>query len=409
MHIGDEWNFGFFFGFPVARGNILPGNARRGKLAGAGHQLLQSGIQLVGARPHRNSAIGDIFHFFFADFFLDVIITGEYFLRGIAIFLEALGQFVPVAANFRFPVGIQGAFDIGSQETRNHQRTAHADQFRIRSAQRQRLEHQVFAGNPAAERHVDDFGSGIGQYSRVFMGFGMQQDRGNPPTFHHVPRAHAGTAAGAIHRQQVQLGVAGELDSHGEGLHAIGTGLQRDPLEADFAQIGDIVHEIFPNLIRRRHLGITHPAVAGERANRSVFEGFLHFRDGRIRVDKIAAFGEPNGIVQIGDLDLPANAFGALAPFELNDHLVAVFVDNILGHAVAGIFDIHLNQNRAISVIVTQITVDSAIEFRRFDDFAVFQNRRLIDADHILADNDGHAQQGGADRKGFPIFRGDKR
>ena len=67
-----------------------------------------------------------------------------------------------------------------------------------------------------------------------------------------------------------------------------------------------------------------------------MFESFLDFRGIRIRINQIATFCKPDGIVQIRDLDFSADAFCSLAPFEFNDHFVAVFIDNILSHAVAG-------------------------------------------------------------------------
>ena len=115
--------------------------------------------------------------------------------------------------------------------------------------------------------------------------------------------------------------------------------------------------------------------MAGERADGTVFEGFLDFRQRRIGIDDVTATFKELGVFNAGYLDFAADIFGSLAPFKFNyDLLAAVFIDNIFGHAVARIFNIHLDDNRTVTVVVAQESVDAAVKFRSVDDFTIFEN-----------------------------------
>ena len=50
----------------------------------------------------------------------------------------------------------------------------------------------------------------------------MEDYRRDAPALHHVPGAHAGAAAGTVDGQQVQFGVGGKLNGHGQLGHTIG-------------------------------------------------------------------------------------------------------------------------------------------------------------------------------------------
>jgi hypothetical protein len=54
----------------------------------------------------------------------------------------------------------------------------------------------------------------------------MEVDGGHTPALHHVPGAHAGSAAGTVDGQQIEFGIGGEFDGHGQFFHAVGTGFQ---------------------------------------------------------------------------------------------------------------------------------------------------------------------------------------
>ncbi len=91
---------------------------------------------------------------------------------------------------------------------------------------------------------------------------------GHAPLLHHPPGAHAGAAGGAVDGQQVDLGLAAPLERHGQLAQPVGTGLQRDPLEAQLAQ---------PLALGQEALLVdeAQPAVPLELLDRPVLEGRL--------------------------------------------------------------------------------------------------------------------------------------
>ena len=97
-----------------------------------------------------------------------------------------------------------------------------------------------------------------------------------------------------------------------------------------------------------------------------------------------------------------------LAPFQFYDHLIAVLVDDVLGHTVAGVLDVHLHDDRPVAVIVPQERIDAPVQLRRLLDPAIVDDGLFVDTDNVLPDNDRNADEGGAGSKGIPILRGDE-
>lgn len=73
--------------------------------------------------------------------------------------------------------------------------------------------------------------------------------------------------------------------------------------------------------------------------------------------------------------------------------LVAVLVDDVFGHAVPRVLDVHLNDDGAVGVVIAQEGIDPAVEFGGLLDPALGDDRILVDAYHVLACN-GDAHEG---------------
>jgi hypothetical protein len=225
---------------------------------------------------------------------------------------------------------------------------------------------------------------------------------------HHVPGAHARAASGTVDRQQLDFGVGRVPDGHGKGFHAVGTGLQRDALVAELAQVLDIQHELLAHAVDRREVRVPETAVPGERLDGALCESLLNGRVFGVGVDQVAALLQEQGVVEAGDLDLAADVLGALAPLELDADPVAVLADDVFGNAVAGVLDVELDDDRAVAVVIAHVGLDPAVELRGRGDPAIFQHGILVHADHVLADDDRDAAQGAAHSKGVPVLGGNE-
>ena len=168
------------------------------------------------------------------------------------------------------------------------------------------------------------------------------------------------------------------------------------------------VHERLAHLLDRAQIRGAQPAVPGEAGDRAAFVGPAHDGIGRVRVDDVAALLEKARIVDVGDLDLAPDVFSALAPLELDDDLIPVLVDDVLGHPVAGVLDVHLDDDRAVTVVVAQECLDTPIQLGCGLGPAVVDHGFLVDADDVFADHDRKAAQGGADREGIPVLGRDE-
>jgi len=95
------------------------------------------------------------------------------------------------------------------------------------------------------------------------------------------------------------------------GLPAVRAGLQEDVFRSGPTQFG--------NPLGERLLGHhTDPRMALELLEGALLEGLDDERIGRIGKDDVAAFMEQLRLLQAVDLDLAADVFGALSPFQLD-------------------------------------------------------------------------------------------
>ncbi len=126
--------------------------------------------------------------------------------------------------------------------------------------------------------------------------------------------------------------------------HRVGAGLEGDPLEARACGAG----RPRPGSPR----GSTKPSrlCRSNSLDGAVLEGGLDDRAGRVGGDDVAAPLEFQGALEDVDLDLAADALGALAPLEL-DGVQAVLVEDVLGDAQAGVLDVHLHEDLAVAVV----------------------------------------------------------
>ena len=56
----------------------------------------------------------------------------------------------------------------------------------------------IFASETTRKGQIRHLHAAVGQHLGVLVGAGMERERWHAPVFHHVPRAHAGTAARTI-------------------------------------------------------------------------------------------------------------------------------------------------------------------------------------------------------------------
>ena len=266
----------------------------------------------------------------------------------------------------------------------------------------------ILAGKTAGQGDVRNLDALVFHDLAVFVGLGVERQRGNPPVLHHVPGAHARSTARSVDGEQVELGIGCVADGHGQGFQSVGTGLQGDALVSEASQVVHRVHEPLADVGHRVQIGPAQAAVPCEGGDGAALEGCLHFRIVGVRVYNVAAVAEELGILQGGDLDFAADHLGALAPLELDDDLIAVLFDEVFGHAVPRVFHVHLNDDGAVAVIVALEDLDPAIQFRRRADLPALELRFLVHAHHVLTDHDGEAADRRARGKGTPVLGRDE-
>ena len=92
------------------------------------------------------------------------------------------------------------------------------------------------------------------------------------------------------------------------------------------------------------------------------------------------------------------------SPGKFNNTFVAVLIDHKFGHAVSCILDIKLDNYRAVTVVITKVSIDASFQFGRSFDFALSLRplsyfRIAVHTHNILTDNDRNTAQGAADRE----------
>ena len=135
----------------------------------------------------------------------------------------------------------------------------------------------------------------------------MKVNRRNAPLGHHAPGAHSSTARGPINCQQIDIGIAGPADGHGQFSHRIGSGLEGNAFGAQLAQALHLVHEAF--LIHE-----TEARMPFKLLQRSGLKSSLMRRVFRIRCYDVTSFFQFNGALQRVHFDFSSDTFGSLAP-----------------------------------------------------------------------------------------------
>ena len=102
----------------------------------------------------------------------------------------------------------------------------------------------------------------------------------------------------------------------------------------------------------------------------AALERRLHGGDRRVGRDDVAPLLQLDGPLEVADLDLAADALGALAPLEL-DGLDAELLDHVLGHAEVGVLDVQLHDDVAVVLLPLLVELDAALHLGRALDAAV--------------------------------------
>ena len=171
-------------------------------------------------------------------------------------------------------------------------------------------------------------------------------------------------------------------------------------LRAHVAQVGDGAHEGI--LLDHSQAG-----VALELAEDAVVECLDDGRVGGVREHDVAALIEHLGPREVVDLDLAADVLGALAPLQLN-HFDAEGLDGILEDAQAGVLDVGLDDDGAVTVTLPlAVGLDAVPEVRRLDDLAILNRGLHVHAADVLTDGEGNAGEGTADGQAVPVVLGD--
>jgi len=137
------------------------------------------------------------------------------------------------------------------------------------------------------------------------------------------------------------------------------------------------------------------------------FKGLDHVGVMGIRDNDVTAVLEHLSPFQILDLHFAADVLGALAPFEFHA-LHPEFLDRILMNLQAAVFQIGLDDNRAIAILlIVRIKLDTALQIDGIDNVAFFEYGLGIHADHVFPDGQPCSRQGGADGQAFPVVLGD--
>ena len=200
--------------------------------------------------------------------------------------------------------------------------------------------------------------------------------------------------------KQVDLRVTRPANRHGQLAHRVGPGLEGDAPRTHAADAFDLLHE--PLTVDE-----PQPGVALELLQRPGLERRLVGGKLRIGGHDVAALFQLERPSERVDLDFAADAFGPLAPFQL-DGLHSEFFDDVFGDPQAGVLYVHLHQDVAVAFVVAAILLHAAVHFGGFDHLALrVQLEPGVDAAHVFSADDGDTADGGADREMLPVLAGD--
>ncbi len=386
-HVRDPGGLGAFLG---QAHQVAPADRVDAEPAGPGHKLLETHAKLVDVAEDADGPQRDARHFVAPDQLGHLLPADEDLVQLRTVLAHGLGQ----------PAVVHPQRDVLTDHAGDHQGPAHAHRLAVRGAQCQGLEQVILGAEAAGKgqvRHAQPAGGELaGELSRGRV----EVNAGNTPLLHHPPGAHAGAAGGPVDGQQVDLRLAAPAQGHGQLAQAVRAGLERDPLEAQLAQ---------PPALGQEALLVdeAQPAVPLELLDGPVLEGGLVHRVRWIGGHDVPAALQFQGPLQRIHLDLAADALGALAPFQF-DGLQAMLVDDILGHAQAGVLDVHLHQDFAVAAVIAAVGFDAAVHVRGALDLAgLVEFQRRVDAAHVLAAHQGDAAQGGTHREMLPVLAGD--
>ena len=282
----------------------------------------------------------------------------------------------------------------------DHHRPAQAHGPDVRGTEREALEDVVFGAEAAGEGEIGHALALGHELVGELHGGRVEVDAGHAPLFHHPPGAHAGPAGGAVDGQQVDLGLAPPLQGHGQLAESVGPRFERDPLEAELAEPIALGQEA-------RFVDEAEAAVALELLDGAVVVAGLDDGVGRIGGDDVSASLELQGPLDRVDLDLPADALGALAPLEL-DGVEAVLAADVLGDAEPGILDVHLDEDLAQAAMIPLVGLDAAVHVGGRGDLALGIELQLgVDPADVLAADGGDARDCRSDGEVLPVLSGD--
>ena len=127
----------------------------------------------------------------------------------------------------------------------------------------------------------------------------------------------------------------------------------------------------------------------------------------RVGGNDVAATRKLPGALDLFNLDLATDAFGALSPLQLNG-VQTVLVDNVLGDTQPSVLDVHLHKDLTVPFVEFVVGVDTTIHFRRVLHFFIFvQFQFRVDTADVLAAHKGYAADGSAHGKMLPVDTGD--
>ena len=266
--------------------------------------------------------------------------------------------FFPEAHLFQFPAL------IGAHHGRGHDGTAHAHQLDEGGAQGQAFEDMVFQGQAAGDGAVGHEFALLFEVVQVLVEQAFDVDGGDAPLVHHAPGAHAGAAAGAVHREQVDLGIGGEFHRPGQVHRPVGPGLEGDALGADVAQV---LHRLM-EFVFIHH---AHPGMAFEFLDALGQVALFGGRVGGVGQHDVAPAPEELGPLQGVELDFAADVLGPLPPLEFEE-LDPQFFDDVFRDAQAAVLNVGLDNDVALALIPFPEGLDAALHFRGADDAAAF-------------------------------------
>ena len=297
---------------------------------------------------------------------------------------------------------LQPLSDVLSHHGGDQGRPAHAHGLEVRASHGEGLVDAGLVGKTARHGQIGNPDFPLPQLLGELVGEGLQVECRDSPLVHHRPGAHPGAARGAVDGEQIELRFRPVAHCHRQLHGGVGPRLESDPLEADLAKAR--------HFLEKR--GLAHESEAGmplELLDLSFFVGPLHIRAGRVGSDDVAPVLKLQRPLQGTDLDLAADALGALTPLEL-DGVEAVLFEHVLGDAEAGVLHVHLDENLTVPFVIPLVGLDAPVHLGRKLDLPVLIEFELgVDAADVLAADQGHAGDGRPDGEVLPVIPGDVR